>query len=103
MTIRGGEPGDYDTGQAMPYVDSRIYTEHGIFEEELEKIWKRVWLACVHASEIPDTLDLRTLTIARQPVIIGRAPERTIRALANPFPHRGNRPARKPPAKPLPS
>src|SRR4051794_13449844 len=73
-TARGGNPGDYDTGQAMPYVDSRIYTEHGIFEEELEKIWKQVWLACVHESEIPDALDFRTLTIARQPIVIVRGP-----------------------------
>jgi methanesulfonate monooxygenase subunit alpha len=95
-TTRGGDPGDYDTGQAMPYVDSRIYTEHGIFEEELEKIWKQVWLTCVHESEVPDALDFRTLTIARQPVVIVRGPDRKIRAFANVCPHRGNLVVRKP-------
>ncbi|HEX3499673.1 MAG TPA: aromatic ring-hydroxylating dioxygenase subunit alpha [Stellaceae bacterium] len=96
MTVHGGDPGDYDTGQAMPYVDSRIYTEHGIFEEELEKIWKQVWLACVHESEVPAALDFRTLTIARQPIVIVRGPDQKIRAFANVCPHRGNLVVRKP-------
>jgi methanesulfonate monooxygenase subunit alpha len=95
-TMQGGDPGDYDTGQAMPYVDSRIYTEHGIFEEELEKIWKQVWLACVHESEVPAALDFRTLTIARQPVVIVRGPDQKVRAFANVCPHRGNLVVRKP-------
>jgi len=58
----------------MPYVDSRIYTEHGLFEEEIEKIWKQVWLACVHESELPDALDFRTLTLAREPASSCAAP-----------------------------
>ena len=65
----------YDTDQAIPFVDSRIYSDQSIFEEELEKIWKQVWLACVHESEVAAALDFRTLTIARTPVVIVRGPD----------------------------
>jgi len=43
MTTATGKAGigDYDTGRRCRIVDSRIYTEHGLFEEEIEKIWKR--------------------------------------------------------------
>ena len=47
----------YDSGEAIPYVDSRIYSDRNIFEEELEKIWQKVWLATVHESELPEALD----------------------------------------------
>src|SRR5271170_3614358 len=88
--------GEYDSGQAMPYVDSRIYSEQSVFEEELEKIWKQVWLASVHESELPEALDFRTLTIAREPVVIVRGPDLKIRAFSNVCPHRGNLVVRKP-------
>ncbi len=48
MTALAIDPTRYDEGQAMPSVDSRIYGDHDIFEEEVEKIWKRVWLLTVH-------------------------------------------------------
>src|SRR6185437_10064390 len=37
MTLHMGEVA-YDSDQALPFVDSRIYSEQSIFEEELEKI-----------------------------------------------------------------
>src|ERR1700741_5385697 len=43
----------YDNGEAIPYVDSRIYSDRGIFEEEVENIWTKVWLVAVHESELP--------------------------------------------------
>src|SRR5262249_19462583 len=80
----------YDSGQAIPYVDRRIYTDHGIFEEELEKIWKKVWLATVHESELAEPLDFRTMTVAREPIVIVRGSDNKIRAFLNVCPHRGN-------------
>lgn len=82
--------------QVMPYVDSRIYSDEQIFEEEIEKIWKKVWLLTVHESEIPEKLDYRTLTIAREPIVIVRGPDSKIRAFLNVCPHRGNIIVRRP-------
>ena len=86
----------YDSGEPIPYVDSRIYSDQSIFEEELEKIWKRVWLATVHESEIPEPLDFRTMTVAREPIVIVRGSDNKIRAFLNVCPHRGNLILRQP-------
>lgn len=76
--------------QVIPFVDSRIYSDEQIFEEEIEKIWRKAWLLTVHESEIPKNLDYRTLTLAREPVVIVRGPDSKIRAFLNVCPHRGN-------------
>ena len=38
------------------WVDSRIYSDEEIFEEELEKLWKKSWIALCHESELPEPL-----------------------------------------------
>ena len=86
----------YDNGEAIPYVDSRIYSDRGIFEEEVEKIWKKVWLVAVHESELPEPLDFRTMTLAREPIVIVRGSDNKLRAFLNVCPHRGNLILRQP-------
>lgn len=86
----------YDSGEAVPYVDSRIYSDRGIFEEEVEKIWKKVWLVAVHESELPEPLDFRTMTLAREPILIVRGSDNKVRAFLNVCPHRGNLILRQP-------
>ena len=56
----------------VDYVDSRIYSDQGIFDEEIEKIFKKVWIPMCHESEIPNHLDYRTSTIAGQKIIMIR-------------------------------
>ena len=72
------------------YIDSRIYSDRDIFEEELTKIWKKSWVAVCHESEIPQPFDFRTTTIAREPIIVTRGPDGQVRAFLNVCPHRGN-------------
>ena len=72
------------------YIDSRIYSDREIFEEELTKIWKRSWMAVCHESEIPEPYDFRTTTVAREPIIVARGPDGQVRAFLNVCPHRGN-------------
>jgi methanesulfonate monooxygenase large subunit len=86
----------YDSDQAIPFVDSRIYADRAIFDEEIEKIWKKVWLVTVHESELPEPLDFRTITVAREPVVIVRGSDNKIRAFLNVCPHRGNLILRQP-------
>ena len=78
------------------YVDSRIYSDPEIFEEEQEKIFKKVWIPVCHESELPEPYDFRTVTIAREPVIIARGPDKEVRAFLNVCPHRGMRIERRP-------
>lgn len=74
---------------SLSFVDSRIYTDASLFEEELQKIWKKTWLLALHESELPEPFDFRTTTIAREPIIVVRGEDRKVRAFSNVCPHRG--------------
>jgi len=80
----------------IEWADSRIYSDEEIFEEELEKIWKKVWIPVCHESELPEPYDFRTMTIAREPVIVCRDADNQIRAFLNVCPHRANLIERRP-------
>ena len=71
------------------WIDSRVYTDEEIFEEELQKIFKNTWIPVCHESELPEPYDFRTMTIAREPIIVCRGPDRQVRAFLNVCPHRG--------------
>ncbi|MEH6456158.1 MAG: aromatic ring-hydroxylating dioxygenase subunit alpha [Cocleimonas sp.] len=71
------------------WVDSRIYSDEEIFEEEQEKIFKKTWIPICHESELPELYDFRTANIAREPIIIVRGPDNKIRSFLNVCPHRG--------------
>lgn len=76
--------------ETLEWVDSRIYTDEAIFEVELDKIWRKSWVIAAHESEVPKPYDFRTLTIAREPVVVVRGEDDKIRAFLNVCPHRGN-------------
>ena len=71
------------------WIDSRIYSDQQIFEEELEKIFKHTWVPVCHESELAKPYDFRTTSIAREPVIVTRGPDNVVRAFLNVCPHRG--------------
>jgi methanesulfonate monooxygenase large subunit len=76
-------------GEGLPYVDSRIYTDAQIFDEERDKIWKQTWLLLIHESELPAPLDFRTLSVANEPLILVRGEDGKVRTFLNVCPHRG--------------
>ena len=78
------------------WVDSRIYSDQVIFEEELEKIWKKSWIPVCHESELKSAYSFRTMTIAREPIIVVRGKDMKVRAFLNVCPHRGNMIERRP-------
>jgi methanesulfonate monooxygenase large subunit len=74
--------------QEGEWVDSRVYTDGDIFEEEIEKIFKNTWIPVCHESELPKPYDFRTSSIGREPIIVARGPDKQIRAFLNVCPHR---------------
>ena len=76
-------------GSALPFVDSRIYTERDLFDAELRSIWRKSWLLVAHESELPAPFDFRTTSIADEPVIVVRGEDGKVRAFLNVCPHRG--------------
>ena len=73
------------------YVDSRIYSDQNIFDEEQDKIFKQVWIPVCHESELPEAYDFRTTSIAKEPIIVVRGKDNEVRAFLNVCPHRGMR------------
>lgn len=71
------------------YLDNRIYTDPEIFTLERERIFARTWKFVCHESEIPETGDYRTCSVADIPLIVLRAADGEIRSFYNVCPHRG--------------
>lgn len=79
------------------YVDTAIYTNQKIFDEEMENIWRASWLPICHESELPNPLDFRSLgTFSNIPLVVVRGSDLKIRTFLNVCPHRGNKIVRAP-------
>lgn len=73
------------------YVDTRIYTDAKVFEEERANIFSKCWIIACHESELPNAYDYRTFQHPNgSPLIIVRGEDMKVRAFYNICPHRGN-------------
>ena len=70
-------------------VHRAIYTDPAIFEIEMEKIFRRVWLYVGHESLVPNPGDYYCTHLARQPVVLSRHKDEGICVLFNRCGHRG--------------
>src|SRR5512144_339438 len=71
-------------------VRREVYTDPGIFEEEMARIHETVWIYCGHESQVPKAGDYATVQIGRQPMIMVRGANGKVNVLYNRCPHRGN-------------
>jgi phenylpropionate dioxygenase-like ring-hydroxylating dioxygenase large terminal subunit len=69
----------------------RYYTDPAVFELDLERLLLRHWFCAGHASSLAATGDFFLADLGRESVIVSRAPDGTIHALANVCRHRGSR------------
>src|SRR3979490_1263870 len=67
----------------------RFYTDPEIFELEMERLFGRAWLFVGHASQVPNPGDYITTELGRQPVIMTRHHDGSVRVLLNRCTHRG--------------
>jgi phenylpropionate dioxygenase-like ring-hydroxylating dioxygenase large terminal subunit len=70
-------------------VHRRVYADPDIFELEMERIFGRAWLFVGHASQVPKPGDYVTTELGRQPVIMTRHHDGSVRVLLNRCSHRG--------------
>jgi methanesulfonate monooxygenase large subunit len=76
---------------ATHFVDSRLYTDEGLFREEQDKIFRGTWIVACHESELPREYDYRTFRHPAGPnLIVLRGDDGAVRAFYNVCPHRGN-------------
>ena len=71
-------------------VDRRIFSEHDIYELELERIFARAWNFMCHDSQIPDPGDFFMTFIGEDRVICIRDNDGNPQVLVNSCRHRGN-------------
>ena len=72
-------------------LDAAFYLDAEIFASERDRVFPRDWLYAGHVSQIPETGDYLTYTLADESVIVVRTESGEIRALANVCRHRGSR------------
>jgi benzoate/toluate 1,2-dioxygenase alpha subunit len=70
-------------------VHRRVYADPDIFELEMERIFGRAWLFVGHTSQIPNPGDYITTDLGRQPVIMIRHRDHSVKVLLNRCAHRG--------------
>jgi phenylpropionate dioxygenase-like ring-hydroxylating dioxygenase large terminal subunit len=70
-------------------VHRSVYTDPDIFRLEQERIFNRAWVFVGHDSQIPKPGDFITTDVARQPVIVIRHSDGSIKVLLNRCAHRG--------------
>jgi methanesulfonate monooxygenase large subunit len=60
---------DWTKKPKVEHINSLIYFDHSLYEQEQENIFSKVWVPMCHFSEMRDTGNFRTTTIAGVPVI----------------------------------
>lgn len=70
-------------------VHRSVYSDPAIFELEMERIFGRAWLILGHASQIRAAGDYFTTRMGREPVIVVRHEDGSVRVLVNRCAHRG--------------
>ena len=70
-------------------VHRSVYTDPKIFDLEMTQIFEKIWVYCGHESQVPKVGDYYTMQIGRQPMVMVRDQDMTVRVLYNRCPHRG--------------
>ena len=70
------------------YLDNRIFTDEGIFTEEMQRIFANSWLFVCHEGEIATIGDFRTTSAGGKPIVVVRGSDGNIRAFYNVCRHR---------------
>jgi phenylpropionate dioxygenase-like ring-hydroxylating dioxygenase large terminal subunit len=72
--------------QALPL---RAYADPEIFDLEMERVFRRDWVAICGADELPNSGDYYALVVAGEPVVVIRGGDGVLRCLSNVCRHRG--------------
>lgn len=82
-------PVDYRALVKDDRIHASLYTDPRIFDDEMERIFRRGWVFVGHDSEIPRAGDFVTRSIGLEPVIMVRGRDGEVAVLVNRCMHRG--------------
>jgi phenylpropionate dioxygenase-like ring-hydroxylating dioxygenase large terminal subunit len=68
-----------------------VYLDPELFELEMEHLWRNTWVYVGHDSQVPNPGDYYTTQIGREPVIMLRGADGTVRVLPNRCAHKGSK------------
>jgi benzoate/toluate 1,2-dioxygenase alpha subunit len=66
-----------------------VYTDPGLFDLEMERLWRSAWVYIGHDSQVPNAGDFYTVNVARQPLLMIRGTDGNLRVLLNRCAHKG--------------
>ena len=72
-------------------LDRRIFTDEQIYQDEMQRIFKRAWLFVGHESIIPNPNDFFASYMGEDPIIVTRDSKGQVHVFLNMCRHRGNR------------
>jgi phenylpropionate dioxygenase-like ring-hydroxylating dioxygenase large terminal subunit len=72
-------------------VHRSVYTDPALFDLEMDRIFGRAWLLVGHESQVRNPGDFFTARMGREPVIVTRHTDGSVRVLINRCAHRGAR------------
>lgn len=73
-----------------------VYVDPEVFDLEMEHLFHNTWVFVGHASQIPYAGDYYATTIGREPVVMVRHGDMSVRVLHNRCPHKGTKIAPEP-------
>ena len=65
------------------------YTNPGVFEEEVGALFQREWVCVAREEQLPEPGQYRNVEVGRQPLIVVRQADGSIKAMSAICPHRG--------------
>jgi benzoate/toluate 1,2-dioxygenase subunit alpha len=68
-----------------------VYVSPEVFDLEMQRLWRHTWIYVGHDSQVPAAGDFFATDLGRQPVIMVRDAEGTVRVLMNRCAHKGAR------------
>ena len=68
-----------------------VYLDPGLFDLEMERLWRNAWIYVGHDSQVPAAGDFYTAVIGREPVIMLRGADSKVRVLPNRCSHKGTK------------
>jgi len=71
-------------------VHRALYSDPAIFDLEMQRLFGRAWLLLGHESQIPAAGDFFTTRMGREPVIVARHADGSVKVMINRCSHRGS-------------